>query len=177
MRKGGGGSVSTNTLFHFGNAIADQVRDSGWFVGQFVPAEMGLRHQTDIEVKWGMHPDGEKRPQPWATGHATTISILVHGCLQVTFHVDDTPQVITLKKEGDYIIFAPTTVHSWEAIGHTVVLSLRFPSVEVWQRARPADGVDEKRTAPSAATRGASLPPCNRGPSTSKLATSTRNDE
>ena len=47
--------------FYFGNAVVDQVRDSGWFVGQFVPAELGLRHQNDVEVKWGIHPDGEKR--------------------------------------------------------------------------------------------------------------------
>ena len=53
--------------FYFGNAAMDQVRGSGWFVGQFVPAELGLRHQSDVEVKWGIHPDGEKRPQPWAT--------------------------------------------------------------------------------------------------------------
>jgi hypothetical protein len=134
----------TNTSFYFGNAIDDQVRDSGWYVGQFVPAELGLRHQTDVEVKWGIHPDGEKRSEPWATGHATTISTLIHGCLRVTFHVGDTPQVVTLEKEGDYIIFAPATVHSWEAIGHTVVLSVRFPSLEVWHKARRGNeaGVD-----------------------------------
>ncbi len=107
--------------------------------GRFVPAELGLRHQNDVEVKWGIHPDGEKRPQPWASGHGTTISVLIHGTLRVTFHVDPTPQTVTLQKEGDYIIFGPDTVHSWEAIGHTVVLSLRFPSVEVWRAARPAD--------------------------------------
>jgi hypothetical protein len=125
--------------FYFGNAVVDQVRDSGWFVGQFVPAELGLRHQNDVEVKWGIHPDGEKRPRPWASGHGTTISVLIHGILRVTFHVDPTPQIVTLQKEGDYLIFGPDTVHSWEAIGHTVVLSLRFPSVEVWRAARPAD--------------------------------------
>lgn len=128
----------SNGSFYGGNAAIDQVRDSGWFVGQFVPAELGLRHQTDVEVKWGIHPDGEKRPQPWANRHATTISILIHGTLRVTFHVGETPQIVTLEKEGDYIIFGPDTVHSWEAIGHTVVLSLRFPSVEVWRTARPA---------------------------------------
>ena len=127
------------TAFYFGNAIADQVRNSGWFVGQFVPTELGLRHQDAVEVKWGIHPDGEKRPQPWATGHGTTISVLIHGTLRVTFHVGATPQTVTLEKEGDYIIFGPDTVHSWEAIGHTVVLSLRFPSVEVWRTARLAD--------------------------------------
>jgi hypothetical protein len=140
MRKGEErGGMNSNGSFYFGNAVADQVRDSGWFVGQFVPAELGLRHQTDVEVKWGIHPDGEKRPQPWANGHATTISVLIHGTLRVTFHVGTAPQIVTLEKEGDYIIFGPDTVHSWEAIGHTVVLSLRFPSVEVWRAARPAN--------------------------------------
>src|SRR5712692_6904927 len=47
--------------FYFGNAAVDQVRDSGWFVGQFVPAELGPRHQTDVELKWAMHPDGDRR--------------------------------------------------------------------------------------------------------------------
>ena len=49
--------------FYFGNANADQVRNSGWFVGQFVAPELGLRHQTDVEVKWGVHPDGDQATQ------------------------------------------------------------------------------------------------------------------
>jgi quercetin dioxygenase-like cupin family protein len=36
-----------------------------------------------------------------------------------------------MEKEGDYIIFGPGVVHSWEAIGDTLVLSVRFPSIEV----------------------------------------------
>jgi hypothetical protein len=128
--------MRTDESFYFGNATVDQVRGSGWFVGQFVPAALGLRHQTDVEVKWGIHPDGEKRPHPWANGHATTISVLIHGTLRVAFHVSGAPQVVMLQKEGDYIVFAPDTLHSWEAIGHTVVLSVRFPSIEVWQAAR-----------------------------------------
>jgi hypothetical protein len=135
----GEAGMDASRSFYFGNATADQLRGSGWFVGQFVPAELGLRHQTDVEVKWGIHPDGEKRPQPWATGHGTTISVLIHGTLRVTFHVGAAPQIVALEKEGDYIIFGPDTVHSWEAIGHTVVLSVRFPSVEVWRTARPHD--------------------------------------
>ena len=94
--------------FYFGNAVVDQVRDSGWFVGQFVPAELGLRHRSDVEVKWGIHPDGEKRPQPWANGHATTISVLIHGTLRVTFHVGATPQIVTLQKGGTTSSLDPT---------------------------------------------------------------------
>jgi hypothetical protein len=132
--------MAGDAAFYVGNAKADQLRDSGWFVGQFVAPALGLRHQHAVELKWGIHPDGEKRRRPWASGHATTISVLIRGCLRVTFYVGEVPRLVTLETEGDYIIFAPDTVHSWEAIGDTVVVSVRFPSVEVWQAAREAAG-------------------------------------
>lgn len=117
--------------FYFGNANADQVRGSGWFVGQFVPAELGLRRQTDVELKWGIHPDGEKRPEPWANRNGTTISVLIEGSLKLTFHIDGSQEDVTLAAKGDYVVFGPEVVHSWEALGDTIVLSVRFPSVEV----------------------------------------------
>jgi hypothetical protein len=36
--------------YYFGNAKADQVRGSG---GLFVPPELGLRRQTDVETEAG----------------------------------------------------------------------------------------------------------------------------
>ncbi len=80
-----------------------------------------------------MHPDGDRRPRgPEANPNATTISVLIHGTLRVTFETEDgEPQTVTLENEGDYVIFGSDIVHSWEAIGHTVVVSVRFPSVEV----------------------------------------------
>jgi hypothetical protein len=133
-----GRSISNATSFmtndkpyYFGNAAIDQVRDSGWFIGQFVPPELGLRHQTDVEVKWGIHPDGEKRPEPWANGNGTTISVLLQGTLHVFFHTGGTPELVTMAKQGDYVVYGPDVVHSWEAAGDTLVLSVRFPSVEV----------------------------------------------
>jgi hypothetical protein len=119
------------TSYYCGNAALDQVRGSGWFVGQFVPDALGLRHQTAVEIKWGLHPDGEKRPQPWANGNATTISVLIRGSLLVSFYIDETPRLVKLIKEGDYVVYGPDVVHSWEAVGETLVLSIRFPSVEV----------------------------------------------
>jgi hypothetical protein len=121
--------------FYVGNAQADQF-GAGWFVGQFVPAALGLRHQSDVELKWGIHPDGEKRARPWAS-RSTTISVLVEGALKLTFYVEDAQQDVVLRVRGDYVIFGPEVVHSWEAIGHTIVLSVRFPSVEV---EKPAAG-------------------------------------
>jgi hypothetical protein len=123
--------MDSHTPFYVGDAELDQVRGSGWFIGQFVPPEFGLRHQTDVEVKWGVHPDGEKRSSPWATGRGTTISVLIKGTIRISFHVGATPQPVTLARPGEYVIFGPQVVHSWEAIGETIVLSIRFPSVDV----------------------------------------------
>lgn len=117
--------------FYFGNAALDQIGGSGWFVGQFVPPELGQRHQTAVEVKWGKHFDGERRSQPWAQGHGTTISVLIRGLLRVQFHAGCKAQVVTLQREGDYVIYGPSVVHSWEATGDTLVLTVRFPSVQV----------------------------------------------
>lgn len=119
------------SAYYFGNALTDQVRGSGWFVGQFVPPEFGLRHQTAVEVKWGLHPDRDVRSQPWANGNGTTIAVLVRGTLRLSFYLDGSTEEVTLAKEGDYVVFGPEVVHAWEAIGETVVLSIRFPSVEV----------------------------------------------
>ena len=117
--------------FYFGNAEADQVRGSGWFLGQFVPPEFGLRRQTDVELKWGVHPGGEKRAQPWATRSSTTVAVLIEGSLKVTFFVNATEQEVVLRNRGDYVVYGPDVVHSWEAVGDTIVLSIRFPSVEL----------------------------------------------
>lgn len=119
--------MSDREGFYFGNAEADQVRGTGWFVGQFVPADFGLRHQTDVELKRGVHPDGEKRPRAWANQNGTTISVLIEGSLKMTFHVDGEQREVTLRTKGDYVAFGPEVVHSWEAVGDTIVLSVRFP--------------------------------------------------
>jgi hypothetical protein len=118
--------------FYFGNAAADQVGESGWFVGQFISPAIGSRHQTDVELKWGVHQDGERRPRgPEATERATTIAILIQGALRTTLQVDGTQHEVTMRKQGDYLIYGRDVVHSWEAIGPTIVLSVRFPSVDV----------------------------------------------
>jgi len=128
---GPGGQEMEPDGWYFGNAVRDDVRGSGWFVGQFVPAQLGLRHQTAIEVKWGRHPKGERRPAgPEANQVATTVSVLVRGALLTRFDHRGQRHEVLIKDEGDYIIFGPDVVHAWEALEDTVVLSLRFPSVE-----------------------------------------------
>ena len=123
--------MDSKASFYVGNAALDQVRGTGWFVGQFVPPELGLRHQTDVELKWGVHKNGEKRSHPSANGNSTTISVLIKGTLHVTFQRNKTSQGVTLQQAGDYVVFGPEIVHSWEAVGDTIVLTVRFPSVEI----------------------------------------------
>jgi quercetin dioxygenase-like cupin family protein len=55
----------------------------------------------------------------------------VAGALRVTFHLDGAQTQVTLAAKGDYVVFGPDVVHSWEALGETIVLSVGFPSVEV----------------------------------------------
>jgi hypothetical protein len=127
------GRIGTSTDFYHGNATNDNVADSGWFVGQFVPHAIGHRHQTAVELKWGVHPRGQSRPSgPGANGVATTICILVRGILRSVFTVAGEPHVVRLEREGDYIVFGPEVMHDWEALEDCVVLSVRFPSVNVW---------------------------------------------
>lgn len=119
-------------VYHVGNAAADNVGGTGWFIGQFVPGNLGPRHQTAIELKWGVHARGERRPGGQISyGVATTISIVVRGAFKTTIIVDGHPIVVTLKHEGDYIIVGPDVPHIWEALEDSVILSIRFPSVDM----------------------------------------------
>ena len=46
-----------------GNAAQDGDQYRGWLLGHFIdPAAHGIRHTTDLEVKWGIHPAGQTRP-------------------------------------------------------------------------------------------------------------------
>jgi cupin superfamily acireductone dioxygenase involved in methionine salvage len=118
--------MNDTDLFCAGNAIAEGCR--GWFVGQFVAPEFGLRHQDALEVKWGQHPKGECRRAFAHYKSSTTISILVSGVFVTWLKVHDELREVILAKAGDYIAFAPGVEHSWEAIEDCLVISVRFPS-------------------------------------------------
>jgi hypothetical protein len=116
-------------LFHTGNAILDSVSGTGWFIGQFVPLTNGLRHQTNVELKWGIHKRGERRPGGFTARVTTTISILIEGALLTTLRIGDTSHDIMMKRPGDYLIFGPSVSHQWEALADSIVLSVRCPSI------------------------------------------------
>jgi hypothetical protein len=113
--------------FCTGNAVEEG--RGGWFIGQFISIEEGLKHQNALELKWGRHPKGECRPAFAEYKISTTVCILISGILSTKAIVGEETCEVTLRQPGDYIIFGPKVPHSWEAVEDCIVLSVRFPSV------------------------------------------------
>ena len=112
-----------------GNASDDQ--DSGWFVGQFVSPEYGLRQSDDIEIKWGVHPAGDVRPNGWSLNRtSTTIAILLEGRFVTLFRGTGWEQEVKLERKGDYVIFKAGVEHSWYSEVDSLVLTIRTPSLQ-----------------------------------------------
>jgi hypothetical protein len=114
---------------YVGNAGADSADNQGWLLGHFMPAGE-LLHSEDIEVKWGVHPTGDRRAA-WATGEVrTALLVLVQG----RFHVELRDRTVVLREPGDYVVWGPGCDHSWEARAEgTVVLTVRWPSLPGWR--------------------------------------------
>ena len=122
------GSSGSRRRFTQGNAIADG--KGGWFVGQFVNEEGGLRRQQDFEMKWGTHPKGERKTGRWAVNKvSTTLSMLLEGEFIIWLRVDGKVREVRLKKRGDYVIWGAGVAHSWEAPEDCIILTVRCPSV------------------------------------------------
>lgn len=115
------GAVPDN--LYVGSAFADAAERSGWLLGHFMPVG-DPRHSVAVEVKWGVHPRGERRAQ-WVTGETrTAMIVLVSG----RFRVDLPDRSVVLAEEGDYIVFSGIG-HSWEAEEESVILGVRWPSI------------------------------------------------
>ena len=109
---------------YVGNADVDAPMDRGWLLGHFKPAG-DPRHSTDVEIKWGRHPPGDRRAQ-WVRGeHRTALLMLISG----RFHVELPARAVVLAEPGDYILWGHGVDHSWYAEQESVVLSVRWPSV------------------------------------------------
>jgi hypothetical protein len=111
-----------------GNAIAEGKR--GWFIGQFFPPEAGLRSQSMIEVKWGQHQKGTCRASFAESRFGGTISVLISGRFLLRLMVDGAMREILLTDPGDYATFGAGVPHWWQALEDSVVISVRFPSIE-----------------------------------------------
>jgi quercetin dioxygenase-like cupin family protein len=113
-----------STKWYHGNAADDGQNNRGWILGHFIDSSEGVRSTSDVEVKWGIHPAGDKRPE-WATDdHRTTMVILVSG----NFVVSLVGGSVEFTRQGDYAVWGPGIDHSWEAKEDSVVITVRWPS-------------------------------------------------
>ncbi|MBP2474733.1 glyoxylate utilization-related uncharacterized protein [Crossiella equi] len=110
--------------WHVGNAADEGATNRGWVVGHFMSPQEDVRSTKDVEVKWGVHPAGDKRAEWTSDDQRTTLLFLVEG----TFRIDLTEGSSTLARQGDYVMWGPGIDHSWEAIADSVVVTVRWPS-------------------------------------------------
>lgn len=109
---------------YVGNADLDAADDAGWLLGHFKPAG-DTRHSPDVEVKWGVHPAGERRAA-WVRGERrTALLVLISG----RFRVELPGRSVLLERRGDYVVWGRGVDHSWRAEEDSVVLTVRWPSV------------------------------------------------
>ena len=109
---------------YLGKAGPDAAADHGWLLGHFKPLG-DPRHSTDVEIKWGVHPIGDRRGR-WATGETrTALLVLISGRFRMEFR-NSSP---VLSEPGDYVVWGPGVDHSWYAEAESVVLTVRWPSV------------------------------------------------
>ncbi len=115
-------TLMTETIY-VGNADADAVSHRGWLVGHFMPGD-SARHSGDVEVKWGIHPQGDRRPE-WVAGEQRSALIVLFSG---RFHVELPGRAVLLATPGDYVVFHGVG-HSWYAEEASVVMTVRWPSV------------------------------------------------
>jgi quercetin dioxygenase-like cupin family protein len=118
------GDAIVTAGWHTGNAAEDGERTRGWILGHFIDSDEGVRSTKDVEVKWGIHPAGEKRTEWTSDDHRTTMVLLVSG----NFHVHLTTGQAQLIRQGDYAVWGPGIDHSWEAKEDSIVITVRWPS-------------------------------------------------
>lgn len=114
---------------YVGRAVPDGVANQGWLLGHFMPPGTVL-HSPDVEVKWGVHPPGERRAA-WATAETrTALLVLIRG----SFDIELRDRTVLLREPGDYVVWGPGQDHSWRAGGiETVVVTVRWPSMPGWR--------------------------------------------
>jgi hypothetical protein len=106
-----------------GSAPQDAPECRGWLLGHFMPPG-DIRHSTDVEIKWGVHPCGDRRAL-WVTGEVrTAVIVLVSG----RFRIDFPEQSVVLAERGDYVVFESVD-HSWFAEEASVIVGIRWPSI------------------------------------------------
>jgi hypothetical protein len=88
--------------WHIGNAATDSDDHRGWFVGRFIDDD--LHHSEDVMIKWGVHPNGDRRAEWQGDEHRTTVALLVKGRFRMTLSTASH----VLEREGAYAMWGPS---------------------------------------------------------------------
>jgi len=110
---------------YVGNAMRDGADTRGWLVGHFRGSEDGIRTSPDVEIKWGVHPAGERRESLVTGDTRTTVRVLVSGRFEIKLNGASH----MLRESGDYAMWDPGIDHIWQAHEDTVIITVRWPSV------------------------------------------------
>ena len=111
--------------WYAGNANDDASQHRGWLQGHFInPAVGAARATSALEVKWGIHPAGQKRSEWTTEEQRSTLVLLISG----KFQIDLTVGNVTLERQGDYLTWGPGIDHSWQAEQDSIVITIRWPS-------------------------------------------------
>jgi hypothetical protein len=106
-----------------GYADEDAPEHRGWVLGHFMPLG-DVRQTGDVEIKWAVHPRGDKRAQ-WVSEETRTAAIfLVSG----RFRIDLPDRTVLLDRPGAYVVFSGVG-HSWEAEEESTIVGVRWPSI------------------------------------------------
>ncbi|WML80917.1 signal peptidase I [Streptomyces sp. VNUA74] len=97
----------------------------GWFVGGFLSNLSGLRRDSSLAVKWGVHKAGEMREEPSSSAIENSLAILISGVFKLQFPGESPTQVI-LSERGDYVLFGPGVQHVWTALNNSVIVTIRW---------------------------------------------------
>jgi hypothetical protein len=91
------------TTSYVGNTNDDADTNRGWLLGHFMGDE--TRNTDAVEIKWSLHPAGQRR-DGWTDGEQrTTLLLLVSG----QFRLDLPHRSVTLQRQGDYVIWGKDT--------------------------------------------------------------------
>jgi len=111
--------------WYAGNANDDADQYRGWLLGHFMPPETSVRATDALEVKWGLHPAGQRRDGWTEAEERSTLLLLVNG----RFRLDLPNTSVTLQRQGDYVVWGKGIDHSWQAEEDSTVITVRWPSV------------------------------------------------
>jgi hypothetical protein len=115
--------MSSAPKWHFGNTGVDGAERRGWLVGPFMDSD-DVRFSDQVEIKWGVHPAGDRREAWFEEEKRTTVVMLVSG----RFRIDLSVGTALLAEQGDYAMWGPGIGHSWRAEEESVVVTIRWPA-------------------------------------------------